>query len=218
VAVPEHILYRLPDGVSFEQAAMVEACSIAFHSVRRASVDLGATAVVVGAGMIGLLIIQALRIAGCSRILAVDIEDEKLELASQLGADAGFNSGNQDVAQLIRDETDGVGVDLAYEAVGTAPSCATALSCLRKGGSLVLVGNISPAVDFHLQSIVTREITLYGSCASQGEYPACLSMIMRGDINVDALISNIAPLEEGASWFKRLYAKEPGLMKVILRP
>ena len=75
-----------------------------------------------------------------------------------------------------------------------------------------------PKTDFLLQTAVTRELTLYGSCASQGEYPACLDMIARGAINVDALISAVAPLSDGAVWFERLYNKEPGLMKVILKP
>jgi L-iditol 2-dehydrogenase len=218
VSVPQRILYPIPEGVSFQQAAMVEACSVAFHAVRRAQVDLGASAVVVGTGMIGLLVIQALRVAGCSQIIAVDIDDRKLEMACQLGADACFNSNKEEVARLVRDRTNGQGAELAYEVVGMTSSCELALGSLRKGGSLILVGNISPQVTLPLQSIVTREITLLGSCASQGEYPACLEMILRGRINVDALISEIAPLAEGASWFKRLHQKEAGLMKVILRP
>ena len=80
-----------------------------------------------------------------------------------------------------------------------------------KGGALGLVGNLSPTLDFPLQQAVTREITLYGSCASNGEYPACLDMIARGGIDVDSLISAVAPLSEGASWFERLYNARTGL-------
>ena len=94
----------------------------------------------------------------------------------------------------------------------------TALTSLRKGGALTLVGNLSPTLEFPLQVAVTREITVYGSCASAGEYPACLQMIARGAIEVDSLISAAAPLREGAEWFERLYRREPGLMKVILQP
>lgn len=94
----------------------------------------------------------------------------------------------------------------------------TALGCLKKGGSLTLIGNIASSIDMALQSVVTREITLYGCCASSGEYPACLNMMARGTINVDVLISAVAPLSEGAHWFKRLYNKEKGLFKVILKP
>ena len=89
---------------------------------------------------------------------------------------------------------------------------------LKKGGFLTLIGNLSPNVEFPLQIAVTRQITVQGSCASCGEYPACLDMIANGTINVEALISNVAPLAEGAQWFDRLYKGEEGLMKVILEP
>ena len=81
-----------------------------------------------------------------------------------------------------------------------------------------MVGNLSPQVDFPLQAVVTRELSLYGSCASQGEYPACLDMIARGAVDVGPLITAVAPLAEGAEWFDRLYRREPGLLKVILNP
>jgi len=81
-----------------------------------------------------------------------------------------------------------------------------------------LIGNFCPTVEWPLQSVVTREITVYGSYISRGEYPACLEMIARGAVKVDELISATAPLSEGAEWFKRLYNKEPGLFKVILLP
>jgi L-iditol 2-dehydrogenase len=80
------------------------------------------------------------------------------------------------------------------------------------------VGNLSPAVEIPLQAVVTRQLRLQGSCAIAGEYPAALAMIERGVVNVDAMRSAVAPLSEGAAWFDRLYRKEPGLMKVILKP
>ena len=218
VAVPRRVLYRLPAGISFEQAAMVEPCSIAFHAVARAKVKLGDTAVVVGSGMIGLLVIQALRASGCRLVIAVDVDGNKLELAARLGADVVVNSARTDAGAGVREQTADRGADLAFEAVGITDSVVTAVACLRKGGTLALVGNISPAVEFPQQAVVTRELSVQGCCASQGEYPACLDLIARGVIDVDALRSASAPLSEGASWFQRLYEREPGLMKVILQP
>jgi L-iditol 2-dehydrogenase len=93
-----------------------------------------------------------------------------------------------------------------------------AVAAVRKGGSLTLIGNVTPSVEFPLQSVVTREISVNGSCASSGEYPTCLELIARGAVEVDAMISSTAPLAEGAGWFERLYRAEPGLMKVILAP
>ena len=218
VAVPQRILYRLPEKIGFEQAAMVEPCSIAFHAVRRAQVNLNDTVVVVGAGMIGLFVIQSLRLAGCGRIIAVDVDQKKLDLARQFGADIGLDSSQTDAVEMIRNETANRGADVAFEVVGTAAPLKTAAAAVKKGGSLVLVGNLAPTVDFPLQWVVTREISVLGSCASQGEYPACLDMISRGSLTVDRLISACVPLCEGAEWFSRLYNKTPGLMKVILQP
>lgn len=218
IAVPEHILYRLPEGISFEQAAMVEALSIGFHAVKRTPIVIDDTAVVVGAGMIGLLTIQSLRLAGCGNIIAVDIDDEKLSFAKKLGADFGFNSTKVDVKKEVLKLTHNRGADLSFEVVGITPAVKTAIDVLRKGASLTLVGNLSPQIEFPLQGVVTRELTVYGTCASSGEYPACMDMIARGKVDVDSLISAVAPLKDGGSWFKRLYDREPGLMKVILTP
>jgi L-iditol 2-dehydrogenase len=218
VAVPQHILYRLPDDLTFERAAMVEALSIAVHAVERTAIYLNDTAVVVGAGMIGLLVIQVLRARGCGTIVAVDIEPDKLQLAGQLGATVLLQADKADVPAEVAKLTAGRGADVAFEVVGMTPTVKTALASLRKGGQLTLVGNLSPAVDLPLQAAVTREITLNGSCASCGEYGACLNLIASGKVNVDALISAAAPLAEGAKWFDRLYAKEKGLLKVVLMP
>ncbi len=218
VAVPQRILYRLPDGLALEEAAMVEALSIAFHAVGRAPVTLADTAVVVGAGTIGLLVIQSLRLAGCGQIVAVDLDAGRLEMARQLGADEGLLAMEDDVPAKVRAQTGGRGADLAFEVVGLSSTLNTALSSLRKGGSLTMVGNLAARADLPLQAAVTRELTLYGSCSSSGEYPACLDMIARGGVDVRPLISAVAPLAEGADWFDRLYAREPGLMKVVLVP
>lgn len=218
VAVPQHILYRLPDALSYRRAAVVEAVSIALHAVSRTRVQLNDTALVVGAGMIGILAVQALRAAGCGRIFAADIVPARLELARRLGADQTLRSDAVDVAQEVLKQTGGRGVDVAVEAVGLTPTFQTAVASLRKGGQLTLIGNFAPTVELPLQAVVTRELTLNGSCASCGEYPACLDLIARGTIDVDSLTSAVAPLEEGASWFRRLYEGKEPLMKVILEP
>lgn len=218
VAVPERIAAKLPDSVPFEHAAMIEAVSIAVHAVNLTPIPLAASAVVVGSGMIGLLAIQALRLAGCGQVIAVDIDDAKLDMAARLGADAGFNPRKVDVPGAVRERTGGRGADVALEVVGATEPVKTAISSVRKGGTVTLVGNLSPTVELPLQMVVTRQIRLQGSCASSGEYPACIDLLARGAIRVQPLISAVAPLSEGPAWFERLYNKEPNLMKVILQP
>ena len=218
VAVPQHILYRLPDAVSFQRAAMVEPVSIAYHAVHRARIAVNDTAMVVGTGMIGLLVVQMLRLAGCGRIIAVDRDAGRLAVARRLGADDTLQADAVDVPAEVQRLTGGRGADLALEVVGIAPTVQAAVASLRKGGHLVLVGNVSPRVELPLQAVVTRELTLYGSCSSAGEYPACLELIARGAIDVDVLMSATVPLADGAAWFERLHRMEAGLMKVILEP
>ncbi|MCY3775911.1 MAG: galactitol-1-phosphate 5-dehydrogenase, partial [Candidatus Aminicenantes bacterium] len=175
VTVPEHVVFRVPDGVSFDEAAMVEPVSVAVHAVARANPALGDKALVVGAGMIGLLTIQALRSAGCGRIFAVDLAADRLRLAKELGADETIQSGaGTDVPAVMREMTGGLGADVVMEAVGIAETVAMSIESVRKGGTVVLIGNIAPTVGFGLQSVVTREIDVLGSCASSNDYPACL--------------------------------------------
>ena len=218
VAVPQHILYRLPDAVPFEHAAMVEPVSIAVHAVARAHVQPGDTALVVGSGMIGLLIVQALRAKGCRSIIAVDLDETRLALAGQFGADVLLRGDNVNVPEAVSERTGGRGADVSFEVVGTSATLMSAVQSVRKGGSVALVGNIAALAEVPLQAIVTRELSLYGSCASCGEYPECLRLMAEGAIDIAPLISAVAPLDEGAEWFARLYHREPGLMKIILRP
>jgi len=218
VAVPQHIVYSLPDDLKFEHAAMIEAVSVAVHAVNRTPLTLGGSAVVVGAGMIGQLVVQTLRARGCGTLIAVDLDEEKLAMAKRFGADHTLNAKTPDVAQKIADLTDGHGADVALEVVGATPSLQSAVASVRKGGAVTLVGNLAPHADMPLQAVVTRELSLIGTCASSGEYPACMELMTRGAIDVAPMISAVAPLEEGAQYFDRLYNREPGLIKVLLAP
>ena len=218
VAVPERILYKLPDSLSFEHAALTEAVSVAVHAVDLTPIKLDDSAVVVGSGMIGLLVIQALKAAGCGKVIAVDLDSERLALAKKLGASETVEADSGDVPETIRQMTEGRGADHSFEVVGIDLTLKTAIDSVRKGGTVTLVGNLKPVVEFGLQEVVTRQINLIGTCGSAGEYPACLNLIANGTIRVDEIISATVQLSEGASWFDRLYKGEKGLTKVILKP
>ena len=217
VSVPRHIIYPLPETLPFQDAAMLEAVSVALHAVSLSKISSGQTALVLGAGMIGLLTMQALQVAGCSRVFIADVDTTRLKLATGLGAEALLATGADLVAQ-ISDRTNGKGVDVAVEAVGVDETIRAAIDCVSKGGTVTLLGNISPEVTLPLQRVVTRQIRLQGSCASAGEYPQAIELLARGKIQVKPLISAVAPLEEGPQWFERLHSREPDLMKVILTP
>jgi L-iditol 2-dehydrogenase len=218
VAVPERIVYSLPDEVPLEHAALIEAVSVAVHAVGLAPLTDADDVVVIGAGMIGLLVIQSLCSAGCGRVLAVDVDDERLTLARQLGAALTFNATQGDAAGQILEATSGRGAALALEVVGTSGTIDAAVRSVRKGGSVTLVGNVSPKAEIPLQMVVNRELVLRGSCASNGEYPRCIELLASGAIDVRQLISASTSLEEAPQWFERLHAREAGLMKVVVQP
>ena len=217
VAVPARIVHRLPEDLSFAEAALLEAVAVALHAVALVPIAAGSTALVVGAGTIGLLLQQALRVAGCERVFVADVDATRLKLSRELGATKTL-SASENLVQQIAELTGGIGVDVAVEAVGKTETIRTTIDCTRKGGDVVLVGNISPEITLPLQKVVSRQIRLQGSCASAGEYPAAIAHLASEVIRVKPLISAVAPLDEGPQWFERLYAREPNLMKVVLTP
>ncbi len=218
VVVPAHILYKIPDQVSFEEAAMVEPVAVAAHALNVSTFSMGDNVMVVGAGMIGCFVIKLLKIAGAGNIIAVDTDNTKAGMAKEFGADQFINPLTDNVENIVFEATGGKGVDLAVEVVGVSAAINTAISNTRKGGSVTLVGNLSAKAEFPLQQIVTKQIRIQGSCAICGEYEEVLSMMQKGIVDVKPLLSKVAPLSEGAEWFQRLYQKEEGLNKVILVP
>jgi L-iditol 2-dehydrogenase len=218
VAVPQQILYCLPAGLAYEQAALLEPLTIAAHALARTPVNLYDSALVVGAGMIGLVVVQLLRLAGCGQIIAVDVNPARLALARRLGATATLRSDEGDIAAQVKARTGGRGADVAFEAVGIEQTIALTIQGLRKGGSLTLIGNLAPTVSVPLQTIVIQELTLRGTTNAAYEWDACIGMLASGAVDVTPLISVVAPLTEGAHWFARLRSPDAGLFKVLLQP
>jgi L-iditol 2-dehydrogenase len=217
VAVPARILHRLPENLPFAEAAMLEAVAVAIHGVNLAHITASDSALVIGAGTIGILTLQAVRATGCKKVLVTDVDQNRLNLAKQLGATETRLSSENLQSQILQ-LTSNQGVDVALECVGRNETVAAGIDAARKGGTVVLVGNIAPNVNLPLQKVVTRQIRLQGSCASSGEYPRAIELLASGAIKVKPLITAVAPLEDGASWFQRLHNREPNLLKVVLTP
>ncbi len=218
VVVPDRISYHLPKELPFEEAAMLEAVSVALHGVRVSEMKGGETALVIGAGMIGLLTLQAAKALGAAKVWIADIDPTRLERAKGLGADDTLLLSGDPLVQEIHGRTGGRGVDLVLEAVGRNETIAASIASVRKGGTVTLIGNIQPEVKLPLQVVVSRQIRLQGSCASSGEYPQAMELLANGKIKVKPLITAVAPLEDGPRWFDRLHSGEPNLMKVVLDP
>jgi len=206
VLVPYWIAVHLPDNLSFAQAALIETVSIGVHAANRTSVRLNDTVVVVGAGAVGLTALQAIRLRGAGKVVVTDLSPWRLDLARRFGADVVIRADRPDLLDRLRQATGREGADAVIEAVGVQASVDTALEITRKGGVLTLIGNVTPRVEVGLQTIVVREITVRGTCASNGEFPDCVALVTSGRIKVDPLITERARLEDGQAVFDRLHA------------
>ncbi len=218
VILPEHILYPIPDHVTFEEAALTEPLSVALHALNVSRASPGDHVMVVGAGVIGLMVLQALMARGFKHVVVADIDPDKLRMARELGASIMLNPDVDDIKSSVGQVTDYRGMDVVFEAVGIQKTVDLSFEGLRKGGTITLIGNLSPTVQMPLQQIVTQEIRVQGSCAICGEYPEALRLLEEEKINSELMISKTEPLADGQEWFDRLYNKEKGLLKVILRP
>jgi L-iditol 2-dehydrogenase len=218
VAVPHWICVRLPDDMSFVQASLLEPASIGAHAANRPPIGRSDTVAVIGAGTIGLFILQAANGRGARTTIACDINEFRLDLARRVGADVYLNPGKIDLKSEIDRLTDGHGVDVAFEAVGYGQTFRQAISITKTGGYVVAVGNLEKETEFNLQELVSRELTFVGSYASSGEFRTCIGLIASGKINVGPLVSEVLPLKDGPAAFKRLLDGRENLLKVVLEP
>jgi len=217
VAVPWWIVAGIPDNMSFVQAALLEPVSIGMHAANRAPITTGDSVVIIGAGTIGLFVLQACRLKG-ARIIICDINEFRLDIARTLGADVVVNPAKVSLKETVLKGTNSRGADVAFEVVGFAETFTDAISVLKTGGHLVAVGNLQKMAEFNLQELVARELTFTGSYASSGEFRNGIDLVASGKINVQPLVSDVLPLREGPRAFERLLKAEENLLKVVLEP
>jgi 2-desacetyl-2-hydroxyethyl bacteriochlorophyllide A dehydrogenase len=214
--VPEQLLYRLPDTVSFAHGAMIEPLAVASAAAAKVDVE-GRDVLIVGAGTIGLLLLQVVVLAKPRRCIVVDVNRARLDLAGKLGATYALDSSDGTVPESIDRITEGKGVGVAFEAVGITPTVQAALAPLCKEGVCVWIGNSERMVTLNMQDVVTKAQRILGTYAyTHEEFGRALGMAAAGRISLDPLISSVVPLAEGPEMF-RLQTENPGsLIKVIL--
>jgi L-iditol 2-dehydrogenase len=204
--------------MSFIQAAFLEPASIGTHAGNRPPITSEDTVVVIGGGTIGLFVMQAAKLRGAAKVIVTDINDFRLDLASKLGADKVINPSKCDMKEAIFEETEGKGADVSFEVVGFAKTFRNGISITKTGGHVIAVGNLEQTAEFNLQELVARELTFRGSYASSGEFSDCIGLVASGKINIEPLVSDVLPLKEGPSAFKRLHKAEENLLKIVLEP
>lgn len=214
---PQENAVPLPEAVPWRVGAMVEPLAVALHAVNVTPFALGDTAVVVGAGPIGLLTLLALKLRGAGPVVVSDLSERRLDLARRLGADVTVGTG-QDLAEVARGLTGGAGAAVALEAVGVSASVRAALGSVRPGGHVTWIGNSAPTVEVPMQDVVTRELTVRGAYAFVEEFGRAVDLLASGRIDVTPLIEEVAPLEEGERLVRALADGSLDAVKVVLEP
>ena len=217
IAVAARQVYRLPPGMSYVHGAMVEPLAVAYMAVQAAGAVRERQAMVVGTGPIGLLLLQVLRLSGAAGVVVADLNPARLELARRLGASAAFNPARDDVAAAVRERTGGAGSDPTFEVVGASAAVQLALAATRKGGTCVWIGNAATMIEVNMKEIVVRELKVIGTYAyTHRAFGEALDFLGRRPVNLDALITRVAPLEEGPDAFRELTEKPGDPIKTIL--
>jgi L-iditol 2-dehydrogenase len=218
VVVPAALVERLPDGLGFEDAALVEPLAVAMHAVNITPFDLVDEVVIVGAGSIGLLTLLAVRRRGAGLVTVTDRDPHRLDVARTLGADRTIDVTTTDPVAALLDATDGRGADAVFEAVGVAATVALSIAAARPGGQVTWVGNSAPEVPMPMQQLVTRELTIRGSYGFVDEFDAAIDALGSGWIDAHPIIERVASLEEGEELFRGLAAGTVPAVKVVLTP
>ncbi len=220
IAAPQSGLHRLPDHVSFVEGTLVETLAVGVHAVERGRVKTGDSVAVIGMGPIGLAIAASSRVAGAETVIAVDVQQHCLDVATnQLGATHGVLASNTEraTATAIKTMTNGEGADIVFMAIGLPHLMEEALAAVGRNGRIVLVAFFDGPLTIDAFGIINPEITISGSTGySAPNYKKALDLISSGKVRANAIVSHILPLTEINRGFELADSKSDKAIKVVL--
>jgi len=217
--VSENWAHRLPDSISYEEGALLEPLAVAVHAARKAQLDLGQSAAIFGAGGIGLFLLQVVKAAGCDPVFIADLLEHRLKTAISLGATLAINVAQEDPVGRILRETDGLGVDRSFEAVGLEKTLQQSAQSLKKGGVCVLIGLFEDPLDLHfpVNLFVQREIQVRGCRGYCWDFQVALELVRSGRVKLKPLISHQLPLHDLPKAFEILLDPKAEAQKVVIQ-
>lgn len=214
--VGEHMAHKMPEGLSDEQAALVEPAAVGLHAVRKSSLKAGDTAAVFGTGPIGLMVIDALRAAGASTIYAVEISDARKRKAEQLGA-VVIDPSEKDAVEEIHRLTGG-GVDVAFEVTGIPKVLNQTMHSTRRGGEAVIVSIWESEASFQPNDLVIQERTIKGIIAYRNIYPQVMQLMMQGYFSGDDMITARIGIDDVVDKGFEALLNDKSHVKIMVKP
>ncbi|VVB62125.1 L-threonine 3-dehydrogenase [uncultured archaeon] len=217
VSVPENKCHKLLNSVSFEEAALAEPLAVAVHAVNITPIEKGDTVLIIGSGTIGLLTMQVARNGKASNIFATDVYDYLLDLAKKFGANMVINTKDDDLFKTISSNVGSI--DVVFEAVGLQGTVQQALSIVRCGGCVTLIGMFEDKMELNMLNIAVKEIMIQGSYGyTSDDFKQALKLIASGKVKVKQLITHVLPLDDITKGFELLAEKKENVIKVVLKP
>lgn len=217
LAHPADLVFPLPEGMSFDEGALLEPMGIALFVAGLAGIRLGDRVAVVGCGPIGVLSVEMALLSGAADILATDLVDERLDAARLLGAAQTWNAGREDVVARIMDHTRGRGVDVAIEAAGALETVEQAMEVARPGGTVVLVGiPTEDRITFRASLARRKGLTVKFDRRMKHTYPRCIALWAAGRVNLRPLATHRFPLERLAEAFDLVIRRADGVLKAMI--
>ena len=212
------LCFKLPDNVSTLEGALIEPLAVGFHAANQGGAHAGQTAVVMGAGCIGLVSMMALKAQGVSRVYVVDVMAKRLEKALELGADGVINGKEEDAVEAVRRLTGGAGCDLVIETAGTEITTRQAIHMTKKGAVIVLVGySKSGEMTLPMSLALDKELTFKTVFRYRHIYPMAIDAVAAGRVNLKGIVTDIFDFEDIQNAMDRSVADKANIVKAVVR-
>mgnify|MGYP000845306564 CR=1 FL=1 len=217
--MPYRHVYKIPDNLSYDEAALIEPAATSYYGVQRGRVSFGETVLVIGDGPIGLMAVQCAKAAGASRVLLVGSWNEKLEIGKNVGASDIFNYHNGSISTWVKSMTNGVGVDVVIESSGNSSTVNECLYSLKPGGRIVLLSLYSKySFETRINDIIIKDCDVIGVLASRNTFRPTLAMMSNGTIKATPLITHHYKLEDFSQALKIINERKECRIKILLEP
>ena len=218
VAHEADLCFKLPDNVSTMEGALIEPLAVGFHAAMQGGARAGQTAVVMGAGCIGLVTMMALKAMGVSKVYVVDIMEKRLQKALELGADGVINAGETDAVEKVRELTDGRGCDLAVETAGTQVTTVQTIHMTKKGATIVLVGySKSGEMTLPMSLALDKELTFKTVFRYRHIYPMAIEAVAAGKVNLKGIVTDVFSLDEAQKAMDYSVNNKADIVKAVIR-
>lgn len=212
------LCFKLPDNVSTLEGALIEPLAVGFHAANQGGAHAGQTAVVMGAGCIGLVSMMTLKAQGVSRVYVVDVMAKRLEKALELGADGVINGKEEDAVEAVRRLTGGAGCDLVIETAGTEITTRQAIHMTKKGAVIVLVGySKSGEMTLPMSLALDKELTFKTVFRYRHIYPMAIDAVAAGRVNLKGIVTDIFDFEDIQNAMDRSVADKANIVKAVVR-